>query len=79
MLSNPRPGIYRGIVYDNSDPETLGRIRVQVPQLSGNSPSDWAWPCFPTDSARTVPTIGTAVWVMFEGGDQDHPVWIGTL
>lgn len=73
------PGIYRGICYDNNDPEVRGRIRVKVPMLFGDSPTDWAWPCFPTGSVRTVPLLNTGVWVMFEGGSPDHPVWIGTF
>ena len=26
---------------------------------------------------RKVPVPGQTVWVMFEGGDIDHPVWMG--
>ena len=26
---------------------------------------------------KHVPDVGTQVWVMFEGGDQDYPVWVG--
>ena len=36
--------IYRGVVVDNSDPETLGRIKMMVPQVTGTEVTDWAWP-----------------------------------
>jgi hypothetical protein len=25
-----------------------------------------------------APKNGTGVWIMFEGGDREHPVWLGT-
>lgn len=81
------PGIYRGTCYDNSDPERRGRLRALVPQLLGQTPLDWAWPVrrpgeenFTYDQSGymfEVP-VGTGLWVMFEGGDIDYPVWIGT-
>ena len=36
-------GHYRGVVIDNNDPEKLGRVRLQVPQVSGLNVTDWAW------------------------------------
>jgi len=27
----------------------------------------------------TVPTVGQAVWVMFEGGDPNFPIWVGVF
>ncbi len=38
------PGLYRGVVVDNADPKNLGRIKMIVPQVSGESVTDWAWP-----------------------------------
>jgi hypothetical protein len=141
------PGIYRGICFDIADPESRLRIRVKVPQVLGDAPTGWAWPCLPagwrdalvkthgahanhaiaahshttaasgggsgsdpqggtvtvsvtttgtTNSAgsstqthdhnhdahvlqQTTPKLGEGVWVMFEGGDSDYPVWIGTF
>ena len=38
-------GKYRGTVIDNKDPEKLGRVKVNVPQVSGKNIMDtWAWP-----------------------------------
>ena len=38
------PGFYRGVVVDNNDPKNLGRIKMIVPQVSGENVTDWAWP-----------------------------------
>lgn len=71
-------GIYRGKVVDNADPEDLMRCRVVVPQVLGSETvSDWAWPCVDVGSTE-VPEIGAPIWIMFIGGDVDHPVWVGT-
>jgi len=44
LLENNYYGIYRGVVVDNHDPKNLGRIRMMVPQVSGENVTDWAWP-----------------------------------
>lgn len=151
MQSNLHYGIYRGICYDNNDPQKKNRIRLQVPQILGTSITDWAYPCLPvtdnsnhpdhvahtaaqvaallsTSSAgnpshthaivgnsgtlkhphqttinktnlwnsssavfndatdtkehtshRTAPNTGQGVWVMFEGGDPNFPIWMGVF
>ena len=35
----------------------------------------WAVPSLPAGSSGTLPAIGDLVWVSFEYGDTDHPVW----
>ncbi len=59
----------------------LGRITVIVPDVSGVIPSTWAMPCVPIAGKQMgtymVPQIGAGVWLQFEGGDPDHPVWTG--
>ena len=37
-------GFYRGVVVDNNDPKNLGRLKMVVPQVSGENVTDWAWP-----------------------------------
>ena len=37
-------GIYRGKVHDSNDPDNLGRIQLVVPQILGQSVTDWAYP-----------------------------------
>jgi uncharacterized protein involved in type VI secretion and phage assembly len=69
-------GLYRAIVVDVADPLKKRRVRVRVPDASTSTV--WARACVPAGS-RTQPAAGSMVWVMFENGDPDYPVWIGTL
>lgn len=77
----PYYGKYRGAVVNNVDPLSLGRLQVQVPDVGGLVPSTWALPCMPFAGrqmgAWLIPQIGTGVWVEFEQGDPDHPIWSG--
>src|SRR5215469_1789857 len=74
-------GKYRGTVMENVDPLQTGRILVQVPDLSNVLPSTWALPCFPFTGIQSgfyaVPAIGSQVWVEFEQGNPDYPIWVG--
>ena len=74
-------GKYRGTVLNNIDPMQIGRLMVQVPDVGGLVPSSWAMPCFPVTGrqmgAYMIPQIGTGVWVEFEQGNPDYPIWSG--
>ena len=77
-------GKYRGTVVDNVDPEQRGRLRVQVPAVQGINATSWADACLPLSGTAAlgmgvfwVPPIGAAVWVEFEGGDPNLPIWSG--
>lgn len=78
-------GKYRGLVVDNADPEQLGRIRVKVPSVFGDEVvTGWATPCVPFGGQPgqglfTVPDRDAGVWVEFEEGDLEFPVWVGTF
>lgn len=76
-----RYGKYRGMVLNNIDPLQKGRVQVQVPDVLGLGISSWAMPCVPVAGIQTgvyvVPTVGSGVWVEFEGGDPDYPIWTG--
>jgi len=81
-MSNKRYfGKYRGMVVNNIDPMFMGRIMAMVPDVLGVIPSSWAMPCFPVAGIQngmfTVPIIGSAVWIEFEQGDPDYPIWTG--
>jgi hypothetical protein len=74
-------GKYRGTVLVNVDPEQRGRITALVPDVLGIAPSSWALPCVPlagkAQGTYLVPQIGAAVWIEFEQGDPDFPIWVG--
>lgn len=77
-------GKFRGTVVNNIDPESRGRLIVSVPDALGSVPSTWAEPCTPlagqTGPAMgvyMVPPVGAGVWVEFEQGNIDYPIWVG--
>lgn len=73
-------GKYRGKVLENVDPLFQGRIIPEVPAVSG-SRLNWALPCTPYAGPNvgfyTIPPIGANVWIEFEGGDPNYPIWAG--
>jgi uncharacterized protein involved in type VI secretion and phage assembly len=74
-------GLYRATVVNNVDPLFIGRIQVIVPDVSNIIPTSWAMPCVPIAGKQmgtfVVPQVGAGVWVQFEQGDPDFPVWTG--
>ncbi|MBB4842915.1 uncharacterized protein involved in type VI secretion and phage assembly [Paucibacter oligotrophus] len=78
---SPLLGKYRGTVVNNVDPMQIGRIQVMVADVAGFVPGTWALPCLPAAGINsglfTVPMLGAGVWVEFERGDPDYPVWVG--
>lgn len=74
-------GKYRGTVTDNGDPRKQARVKVNVPEVLGDTPSGWALPCAPYAGEQTgsyaVPAVGAGVWVEFESGDVSRPIWVG--
>lgn len=74
-------GKYRGVVTDNTDPLMIGRIRARVPYVMGDQESGWALPNAPFGGNGmgffAVPDTGAAVWIEFEHGDPDYPIWSG--
>jgi hypothetical protein len=74
-------GKYRGTVASNLDPMQQGRIQVRVPAVLGDGRMSWAMPCVPYAGSGVgffaVPPVGANIWVEFEGGDPDYPIWSG--
>jgi hypothetical protein len=74
-------GKYRGVVINNVDPMQMGRINALVPDVSTVLPTTWAMPCVPIAGIQmglfAMPTIGSGVWIEFENGDPDYPIWTG--
>lgn len=71
-------GPYRGVCTNVTDPEGLGRIKAVVPQLFGDASTetDWALPCQPS-GYTAFPQPGQGVWISFEGGDMNYPLFMG--
>ena len=74
-------GKYRGVVTDNNDPLGNARICAKVPDVLADEPSTWAMPCLPMAGNQagihTVPPVGAGVWIEFEQGDPNKPIWCG--
>jgi len=81
MSNAPLLGVYRGTEFNNVDPEQRGRILAIVPDATGALPGSWAMPCLPAAGINTgvftVPMIGSGVWIQYERGDIDRPIWLG--
>lgn len=83
-VDSRRYGKFRGFVTDNKDPEERGRLKVRVPATLGTEATAWALPCVPFGGSEKsglllLPEVGAEVWVEFEQGDLDLPIWVGTM
>jgi uncharacterized protein involved in type VI secretion and phage assembly len=83
-LDNQGPpfyGKYRGVVTDNRDPNGLGRVRARVADVLRQRESGWALPSTPFAGPGVglflVPPIDAWVWIEFEHGNPDYPIWSG--
>jgi hypothetical protein len=74
-------GKYRGVVTNDIDPMQIGRVQVQVAGVFRPAQSAWAMPCVPCNHPSKVgsslPKIGAMVWIEFEQGDSESPIWTG--
>lgn len=74
-------GKYRGKVANNVDPLFLGRLQVTVPYILGEGRLSWAMPCVPYAGKGVglyaMPKLSSNIWVEFEAGDPDYPIWTG--
>lgn len=74
-------GKYRGKVENVLDPMGLGRVQVSVPDVLGGGTLAWAMPCLPGAGPKigffAIPPKDALVWVEFERGDPDYPIWVG--
>ena len=77
-------GKYRGTVFNNVDVELKGRIQALVPDVLGIIPTTFALPCLPLTGIEGLqsgtfflPPIDANVWIEFEHGDVNYPIWSG--
>lgn len=85
MTSGPKFfGKYRATVLNTVDPLLQGRIQVQLSDRYGMFPSTWALPAVPFAAKGgggviALPQVSSAVWIEFEAGDPDSPIWTGAF
>jgi hypothetical protein len=48
-------GIYEGICTNNEDPDSAYKIKLKVPQVLGDTETNWAVPCLPVTSDADHP------------------------
>jgi len=82
-------GSYRAEVVNNEDPDQsgqpdpYGRLKVVIPAVDGDSrlTERTAWPIVPIAGPgygfKSLPPVGGYVWVEFERGRLDLPIWKG--
>lgn len=71
---------YRGYVTNNEDPDGLNRIKIMVPALTRRKEhTKWAYPknTFSGNGygIQMLPMVGDLVWIEFEHGDPEFPMW----
>lgn len=78
-------GKFKGIVVSNADPQNLGRLLVRVPDVLRDQ-EIWASACVPYAGQKVsgkqtgffaVPPDASHIWIEFEGGNPDFPIWVG--
>ena len=80
-MKNKFYGKYKAVVVDINDKQKRGRIRVQCPKVLGDFKSAWCEPCIPVcyegGGDFYLPKINDTVWIEFEEGDSNKPIWVG--
>lgn len=83
LKSNRIYGAVIGLVTNNKDPESLGRVKVRFPWLNNQNESAWARLAVLMAGADRgtyfLPEVNDEVLVIFEQGDMRFPYIIGTL
>ncbi|WP_147363460.1 VgrG-related protein [Deinococcus sp. RM] len=82
-VMTPAPGLMIGIVTNNDDPDSQGRVKLKLPALTEDDETDWARVVNlgggPNRGSQHTPEVNDEVLVGFEHGDIHHPYVIGGL
>lgn len=80
-ISGKYYGKHKGMVKNNIDPYQTARLLVEVPDVFGPNVTVWAMPCVPMAGQQmgiyVVPANNSGVWIEFEAGNPDLPIWTG--
>jgi phage gp45-like len=68
---------FEGVVTDDQDPKSLGRVKVQIPELLWTTPDKTPWAGPEHALSTVVPPPGSPVVVYFLKGDRARPVYRG--
>lgn len=82
-LTHRVTGVAVGVVTNNQDPDSLGRVKVKFPWLSDEDESQWARIAAPMAGndrgTYFLPEVDDEVLAVFEHGDMRFPYIIGAL
>lgn len=77
----PSFGKYKARVVNVEDPQKRARVKVECPAIYGQGLSPWCEPCVPIAGDMygdmCVPKLGETIWIEFERGDPEYPIWVG--
>ena len=76
-------GDYRAVVVDNSDDNNQGKLIIRCPAVGDSKEiRRIAYPSAPAAGEgfgfRVIPPVDSLVWVSFENGKLDMPIWKGS-
>jgi hypothetical protein len=64
--------VYAAVITHAQDPQNLGRVRLRIPQVSGDSVTGWA---YPSGAVSRQSAVGERVWAAFDGGGTRLVYW----
>ncbi len=83
VMASRMQGVVVGVVTNNEDPDSMGRVKVKFPWLSESDESYWARLATPMAGPERglyfLPEVDDEVLVAFEHGDVRFPCVIGAL